>query len=219
MATQAEINQIAIDNRTALNSITEKGKLQSELTNQTSITDSTEFLVIQKGTDDANKVSIPISRGSLGDWNASSNDPSLVNGTGVGGDKYIVTVAGTQDFGDGSITFSVGDFVEYISSKWEKKANTIELSDLKSSVSSVSATYTVLTSDSVIECTSNTFTLTLPTAVGVNGKTFIIKNSGTGTITIDGDGTETIDDSLTALLSSKYDSITIISNGTNWIIT
>lgn len=78
--------------------------------------------------------------------------------------------------------------------------------------------YTIDNTDCVINCTANTFTVTLPTAVGVEGQYYIIKNSGTGVITIDGDGSETIDGSLTFILSIQYQSITIISNGLNWSV-
>lgn len=79
-------------------------------------------------------------------------------------------------------------------------------------------TYTITDSDYLINCTSGTFTVTLPTAVGIVGKTYIIKNSGTGTITLDGNGTETIDGALTFTLT-QYVSVTVVSNGANWIIT
>ena len=81
-----------------------------------------------------------------------------------------------------------------------------------------SAIYTVdpLT-DYGIETTTNTFTITLPTAVGIGGQEFVIKNSGTGVVTIDGDGTETIDGYLTISLT-QYDALTLASNGANWII-
>ena len=80
------------------------------------------------------------------------------------------------------------------------------------------STYTIDNEDCVVNCTSGTFTVTLPTAVGLEGQYFIIKNSGTGVITIDGDGSETIDGSLTFILSTRYESITVISNGLNWNI-
>ena len=42
---------------------------------------------------------------------------------------------------------------------------------------------------------------------------------GTGnTVTIDGNGTETIDGSLTKTLPSIYDSVYIVSDGSNWLI-
>lgn len=48
-----------------------------------------------------------------GVWNASTNSPTLVDGTGNTGDVYRVNVAGTQDLGSGSQTFVVGDYVIY----------------------------------------------------------------------------------------------------------
>jgi hypothetical protein len=57
----------------------------------------------------------------LGTYDANTNTPTLIDGTGNTGDLYRVTVAGTQDFGSGNITFAVGDKVVYNpSSVWEK---------------------------------------------------------------------------------------------------
>ena len=81
----------------------------------------------------------------------------------------------------------------------------------------VSATYTILVTDVTVNCTANTFTATLPTAVGVTGQKYYIKNSGTGLITVEGDGTETIDDELNQVLA-QYEALTVISTGSDWII-
>ena len=54
----------------------------------------------------------------LGNWDASTNTPTLVNGTGVAGQFYICTVAGTCDFGAGSITFEENDWVVYTGTAW-----------------------------------------------------------------------------------------------------
>lgn len=78
--------------------------------------------------------------------------------------------------------------------------------------------YTIDNTDCVVNCTANTFTVTLPTAVGIAGQYFIIKNSGTGVITVDGDGSETIDGLANKILSVQYQSITVLSDGTNWNI-
>ena len=48
-----------------------------------------------------------------GNWNASTNSPALIDGTGNAGDVYLVNVAGTQDLGSGSQTFAAGDWVVY----------------------------------------------------------------------------------------------------------
>lgn len=55
-----------------------------------------------------------------GTWNASTNTPTLADGTGSQGDFYVVTVAGTQDLGSGNITFTAGDWAIHDGSVWEK---------------------------------------------------------------------------------------------------
>jgi hypothetical protein len=59
----------------------------------------------------------------VGTWNASTNSPTLADGTGVSGQYYIVNVAGTQNLGSGSITYALGDNVIYNGSIWQKVAN------------------------------------------------------------------------------------------------
>jgi hypothetical protein len=87
-----------------------------------------------------------------------------------------------------------------------------------SSLTNVTTTYTVLSTDETVNCTSiSGFTVNLTTAVGEVGRKIVIKNSGTGDILVDADGAETIDDALTATLV-QYESITVQSDGTNWII-
>jgi hypothetical protein len=82
--------------------------------------------------------------------------------------------------------------------------------------SSVTGAYTVTDSDYFMAC-NGTFTCTLPTAVGKLGFCFIFKNIGTGAITLDGNGSETIDN-LSSVILSQYDSIGVISDGTEWWI-
>lgn len=84
--------------------------------------------------------------------------------------------------------------------------------------SAITGATTLGDSNSVVNATSGTFTVTLPTAVGIAGRVYTIKNSGTGTITVDGAGSETIDGALSAALLSRYSAITIQSDGANWII-
>lgn len=54
-----------------------------------------------------------------GNWNASTNSPTLTNGIGQIGDYYLVTVAGTQ-FG---IDFGIGDIIAYNGTTWYMFAN------------------------------------------------------------------------------------------------
>ena len=80
------------------------------------------------------------------------------------------------------------------------------------------AIYTASATDYVINCTSGTFTVSLPTAVGITGRVYVVKNSGTGATTVDPAGTETIDGALTVALATQYQSIMVMSNGANWIV-
>jgi len=77
--------------------------------------------------------------------------------------------------------------------------------------------YTLTESDQTVDCTANTFTISLPSAVGIRAKIYNIKNTGTGVITVDGNGTETIDGELTQEVQ-QWDNISIQSTGSNWII-
>ena len=54
-----------------------------------------------------------------GYWNANTNTPTLVDGTGNTGDEYYVDVAGSQDLGSGVQYFSVGDRILYINGVWK----------------------------------------------------------------------------------------------------
>lgn len=79
-------------------------------------------------------------------------------------------------------------------------------------------TYTLTESDGTVNCTSGTFTATLPTAVGCTGRIYTVKNSGTGLITVATTSSQTIDGVTTQTLI-QYASIMVQSNGASWIIT
>ena len=78
--------------------------------------------------------------------------------------------------------------------------------------------YTATNDDYVIDCTSGTFTVTLPASSGRTGRILIIKNSGAGTITVDGNASETIDGATTYAMAVQYATVQIMSDGTNWKI-
>lgn len=74
-----------------------------------------------------------------GTYNASTNSPSLVNGTGDTGDVYRVSVAGSRNFGAGSISFQVGDYVIYNGTAWEKSDTTDAVSTVAGLTGDVTA--------------------------------------------------------------------------------
>jgi hypothetical protein len=93
----------------------------------------------------------------------------------------------------------------------------ISLGSLTVPYTAVTSTYNVGENDYVVDATSGTFTITLPTAVDISGKNYLIKNSGSGTITVNCDGSETID-GIASITLREEGSLQVISNGLNWII-
>jgi hypothetical protein len=55
-----------------------------------------------------------------GTWNASTNTPTLADGTGTKGDYYVVSVEGTQTFGGILLIFGVGDWIVYNGAVWQR---------------------------------------------------------------------------------------------------
>ena len=71
----------------------------------------------------------------------------------------------------------------------------------------------------IADTSSDTVTINLPTASGLSGKRYFIKNiDGTNTAEVVGDGTEKIDDLNQQDLVNQYDSLNIVSDGTQWWI-
>ena len=94
----------------------------------------------------------------------------------------------------------------------------ISLGGVTFPLTQVNGTYTVLPTDYFVEATGNSFTINLPSAIGISGQTYEIKNSGSGVVVVDANGSQTIDGVLTKTLN-QYDNLFITSNGANWIVT
>lgn len=94
-------------------------------------------------------------------------------------------------------------------------ATTITGTGYRESYRAISANDTLLATDDFISAT-NTITLSLPTAVGIQGKTYTIKNNGTGVITIDPNGAQTIDSAATYVINTTGSGIKLISNNSDW---
>ena len=87
-----------------------------------------------------------------GTWNASTNTPTLANGTGDAGQIYIVSTAGSQNLGSGSITFAVGDWVIYNGATWEKVTNSNAVASVNGFTGAV-----VLDTDDIAEGATNKY--------------------------------------------------------------
>jgi hypothetical protein len=87
-----------------------------------------------------------------GVWNASTNTPTLADGTGDTGDIYRVSVAGSQDLGSGVLSFEVGDYAIYNGATWEKSDTT----DAVASVNGLTGVV-VLDTDNINEGETNQY--------------------------------------------------------------
>jgi microcystin-dependent protein len=89
-----------------------------------------------------------------GTYNATTNSPTLSNSdTSKTGFLYQVTVAGTQDFGAGAISFEVGDKVVNDGTAWQKW----DMTDAVTSVNGQAGTV-VLTTTNIAEGTNEYYT-------------------------------------------------------------
>lgn len=91
------------------------------------------------------------------------------------------------------------------------------INNTRVSVTSV-AVNTSLNADHMVVLVSGSANITVPTAVGVSGRMYHIKNVGTETITVTATGSQVIDGQSSLSISSRYSSIQIISDGSNWNI-
>jgi len=108
-----------------------------------------------------------------GVWNASTNSPTLANGTGSPGDVYRVSVAGTAL----SLTFEVGDYIIYNGSAWEKSDTT----DAVASVAGKTGNVTLTSTDVGLGNVDNTSDATKnAAAVALTNKTAV---TSTGAVT------------------------------------
>lgn len=77
--------------------------------------------------------------------------------------------------------------------------------------------YTLTASDTVVTC-NGTLTITLPTAVGLTGKQFIIRNIATNTVTIARTSSQTIDGCSGTITLAGKGSMAVVSDGANWLV-
>lgn len=92
-------------------------------------------------------------------------------------------------------------------------------------VTSIAASYTAVLNDDLIICTGGTasaYSVTLPTASGITGKIFDIKNQSVANITITTTLSQTIDGDGSLVIASGtkgfYPTVDLQSDGSNWVI-
>lgn len=97
---------------------------------------------------------------------------------------------------------------------------TISASATTTSIDTESSDVTVSNDVTLGDASLTAITLTLPTAASSVGKILYFKkvDSTSNSVIIDPDGSETIDGQSSVSLTSQYQSITIVSDGTSWYI-
>ena len=154
---------------------------------------------------------------TLVDWSPKSSwaqtaDPSTSNDQ-------------TQDFYPGSIWLRTNTsparlFVCQSSATGAAVWQRIQLPE--AAVVTKTAAYTLTAQDEIVLADASTaaFTVTLPTAVGINGRQYVIKriNSGANNVTVGTTSSQTIDGATTNILNTQYKAIRVVSNGSNWFV-
>ena len=158
-----------------------------------------------------------------GTWNASTNSPTLTSGTGVKGDYYVVSVAGSTDL-DGSTLWDVGDWAVFNGLVWQKvdagdTGNfTILQADsfqLKSpgiiTEAGTSRTLSATDNGKIIYCTSGS-AVAITTASGLGaGFSCVIIQGGAGQITMNqGSGTTQVSFGSLTKTAGQYAAISVI---------
>jgi len=80
----------------------------------------------------------------------------------------------------------------------------------------INSSYTATTKDYMIDVTGGTITVTLPSAIGIQGRLIVVKNNGGGAVTVQPILGQNIDDKLFVILG-ETNTIQLASNGTNWV--
>jgi hypothetical protein len=132
-----------------------------------------------------------------GTWSAATNTPTLANGTGDTGDVYLCNAAGSVNFGAGSLTFAVGDYVVYSGTIWQRSSGAV------GTVTSVA----VSRSGDALAITGSPITTSGTINIGF---------AGTGTQYIKGDGTLA---TFPSIISQAQNLVTEVYNSTGATLT
>jgi hypothetical protein len=144
---------------------------------------------------------------AIGNGESGLNARNKINGLGENVDIHIAL--------SGSDVHDLKTMSMQSASSVEITGGTI--AGVKYPVSSIT-TGTTLDATHFMVLASGTISITLPTAVGIVGRIYNIKNVGTGIITILTTSSQSIDGNTSLTITTKYSSLQIIADGTGWNI-
>ncbi|UOF79575.1 baseplate wedge protein [Caudoviricetes sp.] len=91
--------------------------------------------------------------------------------------------------------------------------------DLQTMTATGTLTLTYPRTTLTVDTTGGSATITLPPAASVPGfELVVIKSVAANTVTLDGAGSETISGAATLAWSTQWQTYTLTTNGTNWVI-
>lgn len=133
----------------------------------------------------------------------------------------VLTVVGGQD-GTTDQNILTGTIMCWVLSASALQQLTVDISSTPwlSAITSKGVNYPLTATDQIVLCTNN-ITITLPTAVGISGRWYIVKKmDAPGTVvSIQTTAAQTIDGQAPPLdIIGQYQSWTLVSNGANWFI-
>lgn len=128
---------------------------------------------------------------------------AFTNSTAIGY-KAVITADNTVQLGNASITNV-------------KTSGTMNANGYVTAFSNQGSNYTLTATDDIVSVTGTT-NIALPTAIGITGRKYTVKNTGAGTVTVSTTGGQTIDGVATKSLALQYDFVTVVSDGANWFI-
>jgi Protein of unknown function (DUF1566) len=86
-------------------------------------------------------------------------------------------------------------------------------------ITTVTVGTTLGTGDAIVLCNSNiSFPVTLPSAIGIPGRIYTVKNTGVAAVSIETTSQQTIDGYPFYQLSSIRNSLQVASDGSNWVV-
>ena len=135
-----------------------------------------------------------------------------------GGNGGTITPESGNIDGSSSINLDANSTVQFITDGTNFYTIQSESNDFQS----ITSNTTLDNNDYFVsaDASSGSVTVTLPSASGIKGRVYHIKkvDSSSNNVTVDGNSAETIDGSETRIITNQYDSISIISDGSNWLI-
>jgi hypothetical protein len=145
-------------------------------------------------------------------------------GSGVNIGNLGAPAASTLQITNGSIlkSFSLGSKAtgSYVEKAYIDSLGGVTMTSFATAYVAKTANYTLTSADCVVEVTTGTNTQTLPTAVGITGRRYVITNSGTGVVTVGTTSSQTfvnVTATPTTLTLAQFSTVTVVSNGANWL--